>query len=396
MKKLGVGLGLVAFGAMVACGGEIVSVPGGSSGDASVGTDAGVAKDAQPSPPGACGPGATLCGQVCVSLSTDPTQCGRCGHDCGAGKCNAGVCQPVLINAKATSVVALATDATPDNPLSATKHIFWSGQNGVFQDDVNGGNVIMLSKAPALQSDVQVVGNKVYWLAHPLGLGTVTVIEGTVGSAMTERSVGSFSSPNGPNALTLDATGTNVFASFSETNGTYGLYRCPVSGAGCTKAVSLPPPAKYKGGLASWGLATDGTSVFFAEQNSGTLQAMTIAGSMVDTIASGQPMPWSPRVDGKFLYWSNFGSKTIWRAPIGGGAPSAVVGTITSAQGLAADSVNVYWTDGEALSYAPIAGGPTVVYVPKAGNWGPSRLVRDTKSLFFWILNGSIYRIALP
>ena len=42
-------------------------------------------------------PGATLCGDACTNTAFDPSNCGACGHDCGGGTCDLGVCAPVVL-----------------------------------------------------------------------------------------------------------------------------------------------------------------------------------------------------------------------------------------------------------------------------------------------------------
>lgn len=44
-----------------------------------------------------CGSGQALCGTACVALSSDPANCGVCGHQCASGfTCLAGNCQQTL------------------------------------------------------------------------------------------------------------------------------------------------------------------------------------------------------------------------------------------------------------------------------------------------------------
>src|SRR5262245_27653151 len=46
-------------------------------------------------PPGAC-PGATLCGDHCTNIASDPDNCGKCGNACAAGEvCSVGLCAVV-------------------------------------------------------------------------------------------------------------------------------------------------------------------------------------------------------------------------------------------------------------------------------------------------------------
>jgi hypothetical protein len=39
-----------------------------------------------------CPTGQTACGNACVNLLTDPSNCGACGNSCGAGACSNGTC----------------------------------------------------------------------------------------------------------------------------------------------------------------------------------------------------------------------------------------------------------------------------------------------------------------
>jgi len=46
-----------------------------------------------------CGEGLTLCGEACVNLDTDASNCGSCGHQCNPGEfCGSGICQTIIIN----------------------------------------------------------------------------------------------------------------------------------------------------------------------------------------------------------------------------------------------------------------------------------------------------------
>jgi hypothetical protein len=146
-------------------------------------------------------------------------------------------------------------------------------------------------------------------------------------------------------------------------------------------------------------IAQDGTNVYMAEQNSGIITTVVQSNGNTSQFALNQATPNLVRVDGTHLYWSNSGTKTLWRADLPGGANKAqIASTANAAAGLAADAVNVYWTDSMlgTVNYAPNGGGgsPTP-YVTLGASSMPMRLVRDNASLF-WIHNNSIWRVALP
>ncbi|MBW2462259.1 MAG: hypothetical protein JRH11_11485 [Deltaproteobacteria bacterium] len=73
---------------VTACGDDTAPRDGGndtSVGDASTDTGAGDGGDCSTA-------GETLCGDVCVDLMTDSTNCGGCGAVCGDSFCNMGAC----------------------------------------------------------------------------------------------------------------------------------------------------------------------------------------------------------------------------------------------------------------------------------------------------------------
>ena len=96
---------ILGVGASIgACVGDS-SVPDAGGGDATVeggGNDTGT-KDTGPVDSGACEAGQSLCGQACVSLGTDPNNCGTCNHKCASGDagqyaCTNGKCGDSIVD----------------------------------------------------------------------------------------------------------------------------------------------------------------------------------------------------------------------------------------------------------------------------------------------------------
>ena len=121
-------LGLVSAG-FVACVGE--NAPLESSPDASTqpGEDASSADAAQPvedasttdatqptedaavDAPLTCEGGTVACATSCVDLQSDREHCGGCGHSCGGGVCDAGICQPFTVTEGLKQLHDVAFDA---------------------------------------------------------------------------------------------------------------------------------------------------------------------------------------------------------------------------------------------------------------------------------------------
>lgn len=74
---------------------------------------------------GQCAAGYAQCGNSCVDLSTDPQNCGACGHACAAGvACAGGVCAGVPVSGSGDASVGSTADgggrdAGADGPASA-------------------------------------------------------------------------------------------------------------------------------------------------------------------------------------------------------------------------------------------------------------------------------------
>lgn len=356
---------------------------------------------------GGCDGGQQMCGATCVDVSSESTSCGRCGHDCGAGaKCTKGVCQPVIVTTGPNgsgAITALTTDQAEDNPTGVATQVFWGitgASAGIYQDSVGGGNLIQLSNPSSLPANfscgsIAVHGSAVYWPIQDPGAGNPKIYKSTAGTATTQVVAGSMSSTASLNALLWDTGGNQLVGSYvpgSPAN-SYGVFKCKADGSACTSIVVF-------GGAPSLNMATDGADAFVADGTNNKMLIVTLANGSTTT-PSLSPLGAAPnlvRSNGNFLFWSNSGSGTIARADNHANAPMQVASPANAADGLAADSVNVYWTDTATgtVFYAPAGGGgSTTPYVVLGKSTSPMRLVRDKASLFF-VHGSSIYRVALP
>ena len=64
--------------------------------------------------------------------------------------------------------------------------------------------------------------------------------------------------------------------------------------------------------------------------------------------------------DGAFVYWSD-GTPQIWKVPVDGGAPIAVVAAGDKNTCVAVDDKGVYYVDGDTIRWTPTAGGAIVL-----------------------------------
>lgn len=343
-----------------------------------------------------------MCDGTCVDDKTDKKNCGRCTHDCGSGDCAAGVCKQVLLAGDSmadggTVVTSIATDQTSDNPKALAQRVFWSVSgtgNGVFQDTVQGGNTVKLSTSAIGSTTVVVDSSTVYWFGQNFGGPPQPVLKGTVNSAGSQTGVSTMNA-NFLNAITYDAANKNIVGSYKASSTTFGAFKCgPTNGTVTCGALG----ATFTGAVGG-NVAIDAANIYYLAPADGLIIRDALSGGNSGAYSTTEASPVLVRVDGMNLFWANSGDKKINRSSLGSkGAVTPLATAANEPSGLAADAVNVYWTDSTlgTVNYAPRTGsGPNSTYVTLGPSSSPMRLVRDTGFLYF-SHNGGIYRVALP
>ncbi len=280
------GLALGAAVALYACVGDDSTKPpdGGTDATTDVATQDG----------GSCD--GAMCSGVCVETSSDSKNCGRCAHTCGTAQCSAGACLPVLIDGtedagvEAGVISSLTTDQGDDNPAGQALHIFWAmtGNNGVFQDNATGGNVVKLSTQPTSSlTNVSVNGSTAYWfIVNTVGVQQ-PVFKGQVNTAGSQSAAGTING-SAIQSILIDPTSQNVFGSYTVST-MVGAFKC-VTGT-CTMIMS-------QAGQAAGNVATDGTHLYFCDVGNGVIMQVTFTGNSAPFISS-QASPALLRVNGQ-------------------------------------------------------------------------------------------------
>jgi hypothetical protein len=322
----------LADGAMPVPDGQVDSTTGVDSGtgpadsgtkDTSVAAEAGV--DAGP----------------CGDTTSSSANCGRCGHDCLGGMCEAGVCQPVTLAAMSIKPSAIAVDDAS---------VYWT-------DPTNG--VLM-------QADKATGNNQVELF--------------TTSSASNNRI-------QAPQYLTIDAT--NLYVADSTTG---YIVSCAIGGCGGnpTTVALLNAGSSYPGPL-----AVDATYVYAANVGQDTVWRAVKTGGMapqmVTSTVDGGATPYAVGVDTTSVYFTNFDG-TVQKAPLAGGpATLLATGAQAYAGGIWVANGTVYFTNAAdpagTVNSVPAAGGAGSTII-QASQHTPVDVKADANNLY-WVDQGS-------
>ncbi len=270
----------------------------------------------------------------CGDTDGDPTNCGRCGHDCCGGTCAGGVCQSHV----------LSEGSTPGAIAVDQGFVYWPDAQGT----ADGG----IMRAPKT------------------GGPAITLTPGQ----------------NNPYAVAVDSTYV-YWVTYSTTAPFYGgVFKAPVAGGSVLPVVPT-------GEQSANALVVNATSVYWDDYTSNLIRGAGLDGSAPTTLANAADGVGSPllmAIDGQFVYWGDrFGGGTIQKAPlVGGGIVNISTGTDPVA--VAVNSVNVYWANYSSgtIQKAPLGGGTATVVATSGGN-GAWSIAADGTNVY-WGSKGSV------
>lgn len=313
---------------------------------------------------------------ACGDTVSNAANCGRCGHDCLGGACQAGVCQPV--------VVALG-QANPEAIAVSPSALYWTniGAGTVATASLSGSPPSILVSGQGSPRGIAITGAELFFTTLAGGQIQHVALPATTASTL----VASQESPYG-----VAADGTAVIWTANVPDG--GVWQSGTDGSSVRR---LAP------GALAYALAIDARAVFFttlgSSQTAGDGAVVTVAraaGSVPQTLVANVKSPRGIAVDDANVYYTSYGDGTVSKVPRAGGAPTVIAASRFQPAAIAVDAAFVYWLDeyeGGSVLRMPLEGGQVTTIA--AGQSLPHALAMDDKSIYWANYgDGHVMRVA--
>lgn len=317
-------------------------------------------------------------------LGTDSRNCGACGHDCGGGDCAGGVCQPVVLAQASGKPTDVAIDEV---------YVYWSSDDGkVGRVGKNGGEpATVVTGVERGLARLTVDENRLYYRE----------IEDPSGGANIGASAKDGASPftvavDQPGFGALTSDGTSLYWARTDDSTSGAIWRATFAAGSVEPVVLIPGPLSFPQEV-----VTDGTSLFWGENNNGFLmQAPSDGSGPTLDLGCGSDHITALAVDATHVYVARAGAEVVstQKGDVATDctAPSTrVLATNTGASaalGIALGAEYVVWT-------SPDLG--EVSAVPKSGTCSgtgdckrilatgqhPTRVAADAKAAY-WVDTG--------
>lgn len=348
-------------------------------------------------------------GSCKADFLTDKKHCGRCGHDCFGGACNAGKCEAIEL--------ASITDAPLYDVVASAQHVFMATAlqlttqvGGIWRVPKNGGApeaYVTLRYARAMA----VLGDLLYFVVADSPANGATDTGGLYSCPLAGASPcvpKLLSASTNPRAIAID-------------KGTI-FYGDNLAGKGL---MAYAPPAAptvfrtdfgFSGNYFVDGTAAFYTTVIFNNPQRAKVFQILPDGSVDETYFYENPKASDGVLRGTpttlfFTGYNYLGTAggIVRRIPRAGGPPPCDYGGATNKRpyGLAIDATHIYWTNmgegaaepytGGSLVRCELAGCCATPDVMWTGEGQPTAVTADADAVYFTTkAKGSLWKIAKP
>jgi hypothetical protein len=264
-------------------------------------------------------------GDACnANLSSDPANCGSCGHDCAGGSCRTGSCLPAAIVTSADPIRAMG--------ISSSYLVWATVAPEIFRSSLDGSGAQSILSPGADVSELVVAGTDIYYTTGDLhrvaidGTGDTVVVSGGADACLQVSGTSAYvvdgtSSPAAIDTVDLAGgtrtalvpagdlllpwgvavTSSDVYWSGNQHgNPDGGIWRMPRDGGAASEI--LPHLANPNC------LTIYGGALFWPNSDDGTIMTSALDGTGAKVLATGQDLTYPPTtvaVDWRFVYWSS-------------------------------------------------------------------------------------------
>lgn len=297
-----------------------------------------------------------------ANLGSDPANCGRCGHDCLGGACEAGACGPALVGIAVARPYYIALDA--DYVYIGSRGV------GVVRVEKKGGFPRLLYPS---QSAHEVIGitvdeTHVYWV-ETLVFSTADLFSAPKDGSGPVLKVAA----DAGSLLEVAVDESAIFA--TDFRGAVRRYdRTGVVQAALTTTTRAE------------GLAIDDASVVWTEQRSGgQVITATKALTNANVLAANLGGPRRLAIDAEYAYWIERDTgrvmRTLRTAPV---TPEQIGATAANTESnLAVDERDVYWCDQATGSLVRWSKASKVTTTLVTGILVPTGMALDDRAVYF-------------
>ena len=229
-------------------------------------------------------------------------------------------------------VVELA-NATPDYVLTGITVI----QTGISTGTATASHTVTVSaNTTATGTATETITSTGTVTANTTQTMTTSATETQISTAThtatetTTYTLTSSSSTTGTDTHTVTST---VTGTATNTNGTMTVTS---TSTGTTTATSLVTGESYP-----FGIAVDGTYIYWTMYNGGAIRRSTLAGESVTSLVTGESGPSGIAVDGTYIYWTAYDGGAIRRSTLAGGSVTSLVTGESYPRGIAVDGTYI-------------------------------------------------------
>lgn len=362
--------------------------------------EAGAAVDATAPPNGEDAALADVGAPCSRDLENDAKNCGRCDHDCLGGACARGTCQPIVLAADQYRPFGLVLD---------NDYVYYASNGDVFRLPKAGGARTLVAGARVGPVFVSITSKGNSFVGPGLALDATSVYVLSAATHDLLRIPKDGSDPDG--GVSVGATNAN-YSTVPNFVAADGVQVFAATNAGHLVGAPAAGPTRVVGsfpGGSAYGFALDANNVFVSTGSSVATASKVLppedAGADAQPTVSPLPLaltnqdPWGIASDGTYLYWANTATGSVKKMPIAGlmdgGAATVLAANLDQPHYLALDGTSVYFTTSSTVGACPLAGCVGNERVLAERQAQPYAIAVDDKAVY-WVCvsGGTVMKVA--